>query len=107
MRERVFNGPVIVAWVAFIDTGVADVPPHEKWIGVGGALTLFLSALHAQGYGAKTLSGRKCSHPAVAGAFCAPSERLVAFVCAGTPSRPVLARGDDDADAVLSNWRIG
>lgn len=106
-RERAFNGPVLVAWVARIDTGVAEVPPHEQWICVGGALTLFLTALHAQGYGAKTLSGRKCSHPAVAGAFCAPSERLVAFVCAGRPSRPVLARGDDDADAVLSNWRIG
>lgn len=106
-RGRAFNGPSLVAWIARIDEGLAEVPPHEQWICVGGALTLFLTALHAQGYGAKTLSGRKCSHPAVAGAFCAPGERLVAFVCAGTPSRPVLARGGDDADAVLSDWRAG
>jgi nitroreductase len=106
-RERAFNGPALVAWIARIDDGVAEVPPHEQWICVGGALTLFLTALHAQGYGAKTLSGRKCSHPAVAGAFCAPGERLVAFVCAGTPARPARARGGDDADAVLSDWRAG
>jgi nitroreductase len=105
-RERACNGPALVAWIARIDESVAEVPPHEQWICVGGALTLFLTALHAQGYGAKTLSGRKCSHPEVAGAFCAPGERLVAFVCAGTPARPVRARGGDDVDAVLSDWRV-
>lgn len=106
-RERAYNGPALVAWIARIDEQLAEVPPHEQWLCVGGALTLFLTALHAQGFGAKTLSGRKCSHPAVADAFCAPGERLVAFVCAGTPTRPVLARGDDDADAALSDWRVG
>ena len=104
-RERAFNGPALVAWVARIDAAVAEVPPHEQWICVGGALAQFLTALHALGYGAKTLSGRKCSHPAVAGAFCAPGEQLVAFVAAGTPSRPVGARTEDDPDAVLSQWR--
>ncbi len=27
-RERAWNGPVLVAWVAHIDTDVAKVPPH-------------------------------------------------------------------------------
>ena len=43
-RERAYNGPVLVAWVARIDSGVAKVPPHEQWICVGGALSNFMNA---------------------------------------------------------------
>lgn len=106
-RERAFNGPLLVAWIARIDATIAKVPPHEQWICVGGALAQFLTALHALGYGAKMLSGRKCSHPELAAAFCAPGEQLVGFVAAGTPSRPVAARGVDDPGLVLSQWRGG
>ncbi len=105
-RERAFNGPTLVAWIARIDAALVEVPLHEQWMAVGGALAQFLTALHALGYGAKTLSGRKCAHSEVAGAFCAPGEQLVAFVCAGTPSRPLAARsGGDDPDALIAPWR--
>lgn len=104
-RERAFNGPVLVAWIARVDDTLAEVPAHEQWMCVGGALTQFLTALHLMGYGAKTLSGRKCSHPAVTAAFCAEAERLVAFVCVGTPARALQPRSADDPDAVLSHWR--
>jgi nitroreductase len=105
-RERAFNGPALVAWIARIDAALVEVPPHEQWMAVGGALAQFLTALHALGYGAKTLSGRKCAHPEVASAFCAPGEQLVAFVCAGTASRPLAARcGDEDPDALLGRWQ--
>lgn len=106
-RERAFNGPTLVAWVARVDASLVEVPPHEQWMAVGGALAQFMTALHALGYGAKALSGRKCAHPAVADAFCAPGEQLVAFVCAGTASRPLAARsGDDDPDALIAPWRL-
>ena len=103
-RTRAAKGPVLVAWIARVTDGIAEVPVHEQWITVGGALTNFLNALHLMGYGAKTLSGRKCQHPAVREAFCRDGESLVAFVCAGTPTRAGSARGTDDVDAVLSVW---
>lgn len=104
-RERAHNGPVLAAWVARIDDGVDKVPPHEQWICVGGALTNFLNALHLQGFAAKTMSGRKCSHPALARSFCREGEQLVAFVCIGTPTRAPQPREPDDAAARLSVWR--
>jgi nitroreductase len=106
-RERAFNGPVLLAWVARIDTGVAKVPPHEQWICVGGALSNFMNALHFMGYGAKILSGRKCQHPALVRAFCDSGEQLVAFVCIGTPTRELEPREKDDAQGLLSPWQRG
>ena len=107
-RERAFNGPLLVAWIARIDTAIAEVPAHEQWMAVGGALAQFLTALHALGYGAKTLSGRKCAHPQVAGAFCAPGEQLIAFVCAGTPARaPAPRAAEERTQALIGPWRPG
>lgn len=103
-RARAHKGPVLVAWIAKVIPGISEVPEHEQWITVGGALTNFLNALHLMGYGAKTLSGRKCQSPTVHGAFCEPDEALVAFVCAGTPSKPGAARVRDDVDAAFTVW---
>lgn len=103
-RERAFNGPVLVAWLARIDTSVAKVPPHEQWICVGGALGNFMNALHLQGFGAKILSGRKCLHPGLVAAFCEPGEQLVGFVCIGTPTRALEPREADDAAGLLRAW---
>lgn len=104
-RERARNGPVLVAWVARIDPAVDKVPPHEQWLCVGGALSNFMSALHLLGYGAKALSGRKCQHPALVGAFCETGEELVAFICIGTPTRTPSPREEDQPQAVLSSWQ--
>lgn len=103
-RERAFNGPVLVAWVARIDTSVAKVPPHEQWICVGGALSNFMNALHFMGFGAKILSGRKCQHPALVQAFCESGEQLVGFVCIGTPTRELTPREPDEPAPLLSDW---
>lgn len=103
--ERAERGPALVAWIARIQPGIDDVPAHEQWMTTGGALTLFLSALHLMGYGAKTLSGRKCSHPRLQAAFCTPGETLVAFITVGTPSRAAAARGCDDLDFHWQPWQ--
>jgi nitroreductase len=103
-RERAYNGPVLVAWIVKLTDEVAEVPPHEQWMSAGGALTNFLTALHLMGFGAKTLAGRKCTHPAVRDAFCGEGEQLAAFICIGTPTRAPQPRDVDDADAVLSRW---
>jgi nitroreductase len=103
-RERAFNGPVLVAWVARIDDTVAKVPPHEQWICVGAAMGNFMNAVHCMGFGAKILSGRKCQHPALVQAFCEPGEQLVGFSCIGTPTRKLEPREPDEAGARLSAW---
>jgi len=105
-RERAWNGPVLVAWVARIDSNVEKVPPHEQWICVGAAMGNFMNALHSQGFGAKILSGRKCQHPALVQAFCEDSEQLVGFTCIGTPTRGLEPREKDEASApLLSAWK--
>lgn len=106
-RERAFNGPVLVAWVVRVDESIAEVPPHEQWMCAGGALSNFVTALHLMGFGAKALSGRKCDHPAVRDAFCTPGERLAAFICAGTPTRPAAPRTREDPDAAMALWHTG
>jgi len=103
-RDRAWNGPVLVAWVARIDDSVAKVPPHEQWICVGGAMSNFMNALHFMGFGAKILSGRKCQHPALVQAFCEEGEQLVGFTCIGTPTRGLEPREADEAAPLLSNW---
>lgn len=102
-RERAFNGPVLVAWVVRI-AAVDKVPSHEQWICVGAAMGNFMNAVHALGYGAKILSGRKCQHPALVRAFCQEGEQLVGFTCIGTPTRELEAREPDDAGPRLSDW---
>lgn len=104
-RQRAHRGPVLVAWVARIVGHSEAAPPHEQWITVGGALTNFLNAVHLMGYAAKTLSGRKCSHPLLREAFCGEGETLVGFVCVGTATKPALPRSVDDAAAQISHWQ--
>lgn len=104
-HERARNGPVLVAWLVRIDAAIDKVPPHEQWMCAGGALSNFMNALHLMGYGAKALSGRKCSHPALVRAFCAAGEELVAFICIGTPTRTPAAREADEPLAALSAWQ--
>lgn len=105
-RGRAARGPVLVAWIARPVADIDEVPLHEQWMCVGGALTNFLNALHLMGFAAKTLSGRKCRHPALREAFCSEGEVLAAFVAIGTPTRKPAPRGPDDAQAVLSSWRV-
>jgi nitroreductase len=106
-RERAYNGPVLLAWVARIDTAVEKVPPHEQWICVGGAFANFMNAVHIMGFGAKILSGRKCQHPPIVRAFCAEGEQLVGFICVGTATRDLEPREQDDAAPLLSDWTPG
>lgn len=104
-RERAAKGPMLVAWVVRILPGIDEVPEHEQWLCAGGALTNFLNAMHLMGFAAKTLSGRKCQHPAVSEAFCGSGEQLVAFVCVGTPTRLATPRCPDDPGAAWSAWK--
>jgi len=102
-RERALRAPVTVAVIARIDPGHPQVPVHEQWMCVGGAVTNFLNAAHALGYSGKVLSGNKVRGPAIIRAFCGPGEQLVAWIAVGTGTREPHVAGRD-ATEVLQPW---
>jgi len=103
--ERALRAPVTVALLARIDLGHPRVPAHEQWACVGGALTNWLNAAHALGFGGKMLSGAKVRDPDVQRAFCEPGETLVGWVALGTPSgSPMRPPVKPDPRAVMREW---
>lgn len=84
-EERALLPPMTVAVVARIDMGHPQVPAHEQWACVGGALTNFLNAAHGLGFGGKMLSGAKARDPGLVAAFCEPGETLLGWIALGTP----------------------
>ncbi len=103
--ERALKPPLTVAVVARIDLGHPQVPAHEQWAAVGGALAQFLSAAHLLGFGGKMLSGAKVRDAQIAAAFCGPGETLLGWIALGTPvqraSGPSRKCGPDVA---LVDW---
>ena len=103
--ERAQRAPVTVAVIARIDLGHTLVPSHEQWACVGGALTNFLNAAHALGFGGKMLSGAKVRQPAVQQAFCGLGETLVGWIALGTPVKSPSRAGEKPrASDVLQDW---
>ena len=102
---RAWNGPTLLALAARIEADHPLVPPHEQWIAAGGAIANFMNALHLMGYGAKVLSGRKVTDPAIVAALCEPGETLVGWIVAGTPRAAAKARGEDDPARILRVWK--
>lgn len=107
-EERALLPPVTVAVVARIDMGHPQVPAHEQWACVGGALTNFLNAAHGLGFGGKMLSGAKARDPGLVAAFCEPGETLLGWIALGTPrasdkpSKPPKRK--DGAGDALQFW---
>jgi nitroreductase len=97
--------PASVAVVARIDAGHPQVPAHEQWAAVGGAIAQFLAAAHLQGYAGKMLSGAKVRQPRVMAAFCGPGETLVGWIVLGTPAAPPRPwRAKAQVTDVLQAW---
>jgi nitroreductase len=102
-RTRAVQAPVVIAVVARIDP-MHEVPAHEQWIAVGGALANLLTALHVMGFGAKMLSGRRSADVQIGKAFCRDGEQLVGWVSVGTATSAPKARGADNPDRVVSTF---
>lgn len=106
-RERALATPLTAALLARIDRGHPQVPEHEQWCAVGGALANFVHAAHLLGYAGKMLSGHKVRHPAIQAAFCQPGETLVGWVVLGTPARGARERKEKAAVASLMRDWLG
>jgi nitroreductase len=102
-RKRAMQAPVVIAVVARIHPE-HEVPVHEQWIAVGGAITNMLNALHLMGYGAKMLSGLRAADPEITRAFCEGGERLVGWISTGTATVPPKARSREEVDSVLREF---
>ena len=100
-REKATQAPVTVAVIARIDEHDAEVPPHEQWAAVGGAIANALNALHFMGYGAKMVAGARAMDPAIVAAHCSEGERLVGWIAIGTPDGPAKPRGEVDPGRIL------
>jgi nitroreductase len=102
-RTRAVQAPVVIAVVARIDAA-HEVPVHEQWIAVGGALTNVLNALHLLGFGAKMLSGRRAGDAQIVAAFCQTGEQLVGWISCGTATSAPKARGVDDVARIVARF---
>lgn len=102
-RTRATQAPTVLAVVARIRDAV-EVPAHEQWIAVGGAITNALNALHFMGFGAKMLSGLRAADAAIAKAFCAEGETLVGWISVGTAKSGLKARETVPVEQVFSNY---
>jgi nitroreductase len=103
-RQRALHAPLLVAVIARIDAEDEEVPVHEQWACVGGAIANAVLALHVMGYGAKMVAGSRARDPAVAAAYCGPGETLVGWIAAGTTTSPPVARGDVDPASIVSTF---
>lgn len=105
--ERALRPPVTVAVLARIDLGHPQVPAHEQWACVGGAIANFLNAAHLLGFGGKMLSGAKVRDAGVAAAFCAPGETLLGWIALGTPlRRPGGPSRKGGVEVALQDWPV-
>lgn len=103
-RTRALQAPVVVAVVARIVHDDPEVPAHEQWACVGGAIGNALLALHFMGYAGKMVSGARAADPAIVAAHCGDGETLVGWIAAGTPDGPPQARGDIDPARIVSEF---
>ncbi len=103
-RAKAMQAPVAIAVIARIDEADPEVPAHEQWACVGGAISNALTALHFMGYAGKIVSGARAADPAIREAHCRTGEQLVGWIVAGTPRGPVKARGEVDPDRILSDF---
>jgi nitroreductase len=105
-HQRALTAPVTLAVIARIDLGHPQVPAHEQWACIGGAVSHLLLAAQALGYGAKMLSGAKARSPLLTSAFCDAGETLVGWIAIGTPALTRRAKtGKPPAGEVLSFWK--
>jgi hypothetical protein len=103
-REKAMQAPVSIAVIARIVPDDPDVPVHEQWATVGGAITNSVNALHFMGYGAKMVAGARARDAAIVAAHCRDGETLVGWIATGTADGPATPRGERDPGEVLGSF---
>lgn len=105
-RSKALKGPMCIALIE-TNRGESDLENIgvERLMSAGAGLMNFLTALHALGFAAKTVSGRNFVAPD--NLYDPSHERLLAFVLVGTPDAPInynnIGQGNDE-HLPLTRW---
>lgn len=105
-KERPLRAPLVVAIVAAVDRDHPKIPEVEQLFSAGAAAQNMLLAAHAQGFGAKWLTGANAYDEHVKAALgLGPHEHLAGFIHLGTVdgTPPKVPRAD--AGPLTSEWR--
>ena len=105
-RGRPLRAPVVIAIVARVDPQHPKIPEFEQVLSTGAAVENILLAAHAQGFGAKWLTGANAYDDHVKAALgLTGNDRLAGFVHLGTVDGKPPQVPHADARALTVEWR--
>lgn len=106
LRAKPLRAPVVIAVVATLDPKHPKIPEFEQVLSAGAAIENILLAAHAEGFGAKWLTGANAYDAHVAQALgLGPDDRLAGFVHMGTVSgEPPQVPHADPSDFIVE-WQ--
>ena len=81
------------------------IPLWEQELSCGAAGMNLLLAAHALGYVAGWVTGWRAYSERVREAFCAPGERIAAFIFIGHPGRELDERPREPATPIVKRWQ--
>jgi nitroreductase len=102
-RARPMRAPLLIAVAAKVDPQHPKIPEIEQILSTAAAAQNILIAAHAQGFGAKWLTGANAYDEHVKSALgLAPDDRLISFIHIGSieGSPPAVPRADPRAHIV-------
>ena len=102
-RTRPLRAPLLIAVAAKVDREHAKIPEIEQILSTAAAAQNILLAAHAQGFGAKWLTGANAYDEHVKGALgLTPGDRLIGFIYLGTVdgSPPAVPHADAREHAI-------
>ena len=104
-RARPLRAPLLIAVVAKVDPQHPKIPEVEQILSTGAAVQNMLIAAHAQGFGAKWLTGANAydAHVKAALGLC-PDDRLAGFVHLGSVDGKPPAVPHADPTELTVEW---
>jgi nitroreductase len=105
-RNRPLRAPVVIAVVARLDPEHPKIPEIEQILSTGAAIENLLLAAHAQGFGAKWLTGANAYDDHVKASLgLAGNDRLAGFVHLGTVDGKPPQVPHAEARDLTMEWR--
>jgi nitroreductase len=104
-RARPLRAPLLIAVVARLEPQHPKIPEIEQILSTGAAVQNLLIAAHAQGFGAKWLTGANAYDEHVRAALgLSPDDRLVSFVHLGSIEGKPTSVPHADTAPLTSEW---
>jgi nitroreductase len=105
-RARPFRAPLLIAVAAHVDPDHPKIPEIEQILSTAASAQNILIAAHAQGFGAKWLTGANAYDEHVKSALgLKPADRLIGFIHIGTIEGSPPAVPHADAREHIVEWQ--